>query len=143
MRGMKVKANVCVVTDVVREVERRILSHFMDLMILLALLDYDGEISGYDVLKYFQLKYRFLPSSGTVYSCLYHMERKGLLKGRQNGRKRVYKLTQCGTETAKALLDGRERIINLALMILQRKNLIPQKLLLSKPFSSMELRMGL
>jgi DNA-binding PadR family transcriptional regulator len=127
------------VTDVVREVERRILNYFMDLWILLALYCHGGQISGYDVIKYLQLRYRFLPSSGTVYSCLYDMERKGLLRGKQNERKRIYSLTQQGVETARAILNGRDRIINFASMIMQKNcfNGSPQLLPLT-PFSSKE-----
>ncbi|HDD70247.1 MAG TPA: hypothetical protein ENG19_03860, partial [Candidatus Bathyarchaeota archaeon] len=63
------RANTSLVSAVVRGVERRIHDHFMDLLILVSLNGYGSQISGYDVIKYLQLKYHFLPSSGTVYSC--------------------------------------------------------------------------
>ncbi|MCX8177950.1 MAG: PadR family transcriptional regulator [Candidatus Bathyarchaeota archaeon] len=97
----------------IRDVERRILNNFMDLLILLTLYSHGGQISGYDIIKYMQANYRFLPSPGNVYSYLYHMERKGLLRGFQIGRKRVYSLTRRGTETAQTILKAKERIINL------------------------------
>jgi DNA-binding PadR family transcriptional regulator len=129
------------VTDIVREVERRILNYFLDLWILLALYCHGVQISGYDVIKYLQLRYHFLPSSGTVYSCLYDMERKGLLSGKQNGRKRVYTLTQQGVETARAILNGRDRIINFASMIMQENcSNGPRQLQPLTPFSSKESR---
>jgi DNA-binding PadR family transcriptional regulator len=106
----------------VREVEKRILNNFIDLLILISLNSYRGQIGGYDVIKYLQLKYHFLPSAGTVYSCLYHMEKRGLLRGKQNGKKRVYTLTKHGAETAKAIINGKHRIINLVAMILQENN---------------------
>jgi len=134
-----VRASTFLVTDVVRGVERRILNHFMDLLILSALHYHGGQISGYDVIKYLQLRYRFLPSPGTVYSCLYDMERNGLLRGKQNGRKRIYTLTQQGAETAKAILNGKDRIINFMSMILQKNcSKAPLQLLPSTPFSSRE-----
>jgi len=136
---MSLRANTSLVLDVVRGVERRILNYFMDLLILLTLYCCGGQISGYDVIKYLQLKYHFLPSPGTVYSCLYDMERKGLLRGKQNGRKRIYALTQQGAETAKAILNGRDRILNFMSMILQKNgSKAPLQLLPSTPFSSME-----
>ena len=101
---MSLRASASLVSDVVRGIERRILNHFMDLLIMSALYCYGGQISGYDVIKYLQLKYHFLPSSGTVYPYLYNMEREGLLRGEQNGRKRIYALTQYGAETARAIL---------------------------------------
>ncbi|MEM2338398.1 MAG: PadR family transcriptional regulator [Candidatus Bathyarchaeia archaeon] len=110
------------VSDVVREVERRILNHFMDLLILVSLDGYKGQVSGYDVIKYLHRKYNFLPSPGTVYSCLYDMERRGLLKGYMDGRRRVYSLTRQGAETVRAILDGRDRILNFTAMILQKNS---------------------
>jgi DNA-binding PadR family transcriptional regulator len=136
---MNLRADTSLVSDVVRGVERRILNYFMDLLILVSLNGHGGQISGYDVIKYLQLKYHFLPSPGTVYSCLYDMERKGLLRGKQNGRKRVYALTQHGAETAKAIINGKDRILNFVAMILQKNgSKTPLQLLPPTPFSSME-----
>ncbi len=115
---MKTKA--CIATDVIREIERRTLNYFMDFCSIVKLKELSDDVSGYDVIKYLQLKYHFLPSSGTVYSCLYNLERKGMLKGRQNGRKRLYALTQYGAETAQSIIEGKDRIINFVSMILQK-----------------------
>jgi|GEM_PF-1342743 len=114
------EAVVYPINGVVREVERRILNNFLDLLILLDLYSHGGQISGYDVIKYLQANYGFLSSSGTVYSCLYHMERKGLLRGIQKGRKRVYALTKHGAETAQAILKAKERIINFVFIVLNK-----------------------
>jgi len=136
-----VTVSTSLVTEIVREVERRVLNYFLDLWILLALYCHGVQISGYDVIKYLQLRYHFLPSSGTVYSCLYDMERKGLLSGKQNGRKRVYTLTQQGVETARAILNGRDRIINFASMIMQENcSNAPRQLQPLTAFSSKESR---
>lgn len=97
--------------DVVGGIEKRILNEFMDLLVLL-MLNGDGvEVSGYDVIKYLHKRFRFLPSAGTVYSLLYAMERKGLLKGEQRGEKRVYSLTKKGKETAKAIFSAKNGIV--------------------------------
>jgi DNA-binding PadR family transcriptional regulator len=136
---MSMRVNDSLISGVVREVEGRILNNFMDLLILVSLNGHGGQISGYDVIKYLQLKYHFLPSPGTVYSCLYDMERKGLLRGKQNGRKRIYALTQHGAETAKAIINGKDRILNFMSMILQKNgSKVPLQLLPSTLFSSME-----
>lgn len=95
----------------VRDIERRIISRFMDLLIL-SILDHDGsEISGYDLIKYFHSKFGLLMSAGTVYSCMHAMEREDLLKGKYNGKKRVYTLTQHGRETARIIQKGEARIL--------------------------------
>lgn len=113
----KIEAVARITDSVVKDFERRILKNFMDLLILLALYSYGGQTSGYDIIKYMQANYHFLPSPGNVYACLYHMERKGLLRGFQIGRKRVYVLTKHGTETAQAILKAKERIIDLVSII--------------------------
>jgi DNA-binding PadR family transcriptional regulator len=107
------------INDSAREIERRILNEFMDLLILFS-LNLSNQISGYDVIKYVQARYRFLLSPGTVYSCLYQMERDGLLKGKRKGKKRLYILTQQGAETAKALLNAKDRILNFMSTIIQK-----------------------
>lgn len=106
------------INDVLREIERRILGDFMDLLILSTLYGKSGQVGGYDVLKYLQLKYGFLFSPGTVYSCLYDMERRGFLRGSQKGRKRIYALTKHGEETANAVLNAKARIASFLSLIL-------------------------
>ncbi|MGF3536457.1 MAG: PadR family transcriptional regulator [Candidatus Bathyarchaeia archaeon] len=56
-------------------------------------------MGGYDLIKYVHKRYGFLVSPGTAYSCLYTMERKGLLQGRQEGNKKVFSLTERGLNT--------------------------------------------
>ena len=58
-----------------------------------------------------------LISSGTVYSCLYHLERDGLIKGELVQRKRVYMLTENGRETVKTILGMKDKILGLVLNI--------------------------
>ena len=133
------KTFVLPINDIVREVERRILNNFMDLLILSTLHSHGGQISGYDIIKYLQVNYGFLFSPGTVYSCLYDMERKELLRGNQKGRKRVYALTKHGEETVKAVLNARERIANFMSMVLYKNgNPNPLRLPLLPHVSSKE-----
>jgi DNA-binding PadR family transcriptional regulator len=62
------------------------------------------------VIAHIDNKYRLLVSSGSVYSLLYSLERDGLIAGAWNQRKRVYKLTDEGEETIKAIMNARDRI---------------------------------
>ncbi|MFZ0966597.1 MAG: PadR family transcriptional regulator, partial [Candidatus Bathyarchaeia archaeon] len=77
----------------------------------------NGSFSGYDIISYIHKRFDMLISSGTVYSCLYHLERDGLIKGELVQRKRVYTLTEKGSETAKTLLTMRDKILGLVLNI--------------------------
>jgi len=49
------------------------------------------------------------------------MERDELLRGKHNGRKRIYTLTQYGAETARAILKARDGILKFMSMIFHKK----------------------
>jgi len=75
--------------------DRRIIRNFMDIIVL-EYLKNNHAVSGYGVIKHIHRKFHVLPSAGTVYSLLYSMERKNLIKGNINQGKRMYKLTSQG-----------------------------------------------
>jgi DNA-binding PadR family transcriptional regulator len=81
---------------------RRIVKNFLDVLILMELLD--NPLSGYDVISFIHKHFNVLLSSGTVYSCLYFLEREGLIRSEWIRRKRVYKLTEKGKQTVRTLL---------------------------------------
>jgi len=108
--------------DNVRELERRILYDFMELAILSLLYHEGSHVGGYDVIKYLHRRFGFLISSGHIYSHLYALERNGLLRGRHDGRKRVYTLTKEGTDAAKMVVYARDRIGKFVSSILQKFN---------------------
>ncbi|MEA2089582.1 MAG: PadR family transcriptional regulator [Thermoproteota archaeon] len=75
-----------------QNLNRRCVKTFLDVLILARLRD--QPMSGYDVLQFIHRKFSMLLSSGTVYSTLYSMERRGQIKSMSNGRKRIYTLTE-------------------------------------------------
>jgi DNA-binding PadR family transcriptional regulator len=83
--------------------------NFLDVIILTELRN-ANPIGGYDIMDFVQKKFGFLVSSGTVYSMLYSMERKGLIKCAGAQTKRVYALTEKGSEKIIALLNSKEEI---------------------------------
>jgi len=87
---------------------KRIIKNFLDVLVLAEL--HNGPMSGYDVIAFIHNKFRLLVSSGTVYSLLYSLERDGLITGTWNQRKRVYKLTERGEETIKAIMSANDKI---------------------------------
>ena len=93
---------------ILKKMNRRIIKNFLDVLILAELRN--GPLSGYDVIAYIHNKFRLLVSSGTVYSLLYSLERDGLIAGSWNQRKRVYKLTDKGDETIKAIMNANDKI---------------------------------
>jgi len=93
---------------VLKKMHRRIIKNFLDVLVLAELRN--GPMSGYDVIAFIHNKFRLLVSSGTVYSLLYSLERDGLISGAWSQRKRVYKLTEKGEETIKAVMNANDQI---------------------------------
>jgi len=93
---------------VLKNMHRRIIKNFLDVLVLAELRN--GPLSGYDVIAFIHNKFHLLVSSGTVYSLLYSLERDGLITGVWNQRKRVYKLTDKGEETIKAVMSANDKI---------------------------------
>jgi DNA-binding PadR family transcriptional regulator len=77
------------------ELEKRIIKEFLDVIILLELKD-KGELSGYDFAVLQHQKFDLSLSPGTVYATLYAMERRGLIEGRNDGKKTSFHLTDKG-----------------------------------------------
>jgi len=95
-------------STVLKNMHRRIIKNFLDILVLAELRN--GPLSGYDVIAFIHNKFHLLVSSGTVYSLLYSLERDDLIIGVWNQRKRVYKLTEKGEETIKAIMNANDKI---------------------------------
>ncbi|MCW4034182.1 MAG: PadR family transcriptional regulator [Candidatus Bathyarchaeota archaeon] len=85
------------VSKIVENLRRRAIKTFMDMLILSELRE--KPLSGYDIIGLVHKRFNVLVSSGTVYSLLYSLERKGLVIADLDNRKRVYTLTDKGAET--------------------------------------------
>lgn len=109
--------------DVVNSVYERFLKEFMDVLIMVKMRQ--GEISGYDMLTYFHEKFDLLVSPGTVYSVLYTMERKGLIKAKGVDRKRIYSLTAKGEATIKAIRESSEVLESFLTRLLKENETAP------------------
>lgn len=79
----------------------RLLREFMDVLFLAKMRN--TAVSGYDMISYIHQRFNLMVSSGTVYSVLYSMERKGLIKSKTVNSKRVYTLTPKGEATVKTI----------------------------------------
>jgi len=91
----------------------------MDIMIMIRMKE--GEITGYDILSHFHKKFDFMVSAGTVYSVLYSMERGGLIKARNEDRRRIYSLTPKGETTIKSIDQSTEVLENFFANLLRGK----------------------
>ncbi len=102
---------------IIKKMHERVIKSFMDTIIMAELQK--GSISGYDVISYIHNRFGFLVSSGTVYSLLYSLERNGLVEGLWIERKRVYKLTEKGTQTIAIILNSHDKIKSFMTTILK------------------------
>ena len=89
--------------------ERRMVKDFLDIIVLIQLKS-SRWVSGYDILEFVHRKFGFLVSAGTVYSLLYAMERKGLVKGEFAEGKRVYSITDQGKRGIEDILSLKTEI---------------------------------
>jgi DNA-binding PadR family transcriptional regulator len=81
-------------SNIVENLRRRTIKTFMDILVLAELQE--KPLSGYDIITLIHKRFNVLVSSGTVYSLLYSLERKGLVNAEMDQRKRVYTLTDKG-----------------------------------------------
>ena len=70
-------------------------------------------LGGYDLIKFFHKKYKILISPGTMYSCLYSMERNNLIETDCKEEKRLYRLTAKGKQSLEEFRKEKQRIMNL------------------------------
>jgi DNA-binding PadR family transcriptional regulator len=113
--------------EIVNTMYERFLKEFMDVLIMVKMRE--GETSGYDMLTYFHEKFDLLVSPGTVYSMLYSMERKGLIKARGVERKRIYTLTPKGEATIRTIQESSEVVQGFLKRLLQEREPVPAQLM--------------
>ena len=97
-------------SKILKNLQKRTIKSFMDIFILGQLKE--NPLSGYDIIGIIHEKFDVLVSSGTIYSLLYSQERDGLIKGVQDQRKRVYKLTKKGEKAIEVLGQANDEIHN-------------------------------
>jgi DNA-binding PadR family transcriptional regulator len=103
---------------IIKEMEEALIKHFLDTIVLTKLRD-TNPLSGYDTIGFIHERFDVLVSSGTVYSLLYSLERKGLVKAEWTEGKRLYVLTEKGKATVDAILRSKEEILSFIRTILE------------------------
>jgi DNA-binding PadR family transcriptional regulator len=102
------------------ELGKRLVRALLDTLILMELRN--RPMSANEVFFFLHEKFDVWISAGTVYSCMYSMERDGLIKGTlvsKNRRGRIYTLTDKGKETINAVLNANKQIQHWILSVLQ------------------------
>lgn len=104
---------------VVRELYERLVKSFLDVIVLKKLKN-GNPICGHEMRVFIHKRFHVLVPSGTIYSVLYSMERKGLIEGIVDRRKRVYRLTEKSKETLENISESSDKIVLLIRSILEK-----------------------
>lgn len=97
-------------TEALKEVNNSVVKRFVD-VIILGELKKDGPLSGYDIISLILQKFHVLISPGKVYSVLYALKRKGLIKGDSSVKKRIYTLTSKGERAVMGVIEESQSIL--------------------------------
>ena len=100
-----------------KEMQRRMLKDFLD-MIIMTKLRNSERLGGYEIMELIYHKFGFLVSPGTVYSLLYAMERRGLIRGEGTDGKRTYALTDQGKGTIDIINKSKEELLTFMRILL-------------------------
>ena len=87
----------------------RLLKDCIDVFIL-AELSRGKAMSGYDFLKLFYDDFGVMLSSGTVYSKLYALQRRGLLQGKMESRRVLYSINKVNSKNIEIILRLNSKI---------------------------------
>lgn len=93
---------------ILNEINERIVKNFLDVVVMEKLKN--ESLSGYDFISYINKRFSMLISAGTVYSLLYSLERKQLIEGSGEERRRTYKLSEKGNQAIDIILKEQETI---------------------------------
>ena len=91
---------------VIKKSQDKLVGAYLEGLILHRLRD--KQLSGYDLIKIAKKDFNLLISPGTMYSTIYALERQGLFECTQNGRKRVYHLTDKGKTTIQTISQSKQ-----------------------------------
>jgi len=95
-------------SKILDELNERVIKSFLDIVVMAKLKS--EEFSGYDFISFINKQFDMLISAGTVYSLLYSLERKQLIEGSGEERRRTYKLTEKGNQTIDTILREHSKI---------------------------------
>lgn len=99
------------------EMHNRIVRSFLDVVILQGLVR--GPLGCYDVVSLIREKYDVSLSPGKTYSCLYTLEKEGLVQSELNSNKRIFKLTDGGKEFIGELSREKTKIFGMLLRLFE------------------------
>jgi DNA-binding PadR family transcriptional regulator len=104
-------------SETLENIKKSIIKSFLDTLILVKLKN-NGDFNGYQIVRFIQRKYDLMISPSTVYSVLYLLERRDLIKAKSINNVRVYSLTEKGIAMTEIILNHQEKITDYVSMCL-------------------------
>jgi len=96
--------------DRLREFQTNMLKRHLSFVILFK-LEKSEALTGYDIIKENQARFKIRLSSKTVYRLLYSLEHRGLISGKNDSSgRRIYNLTSEGNEYIKTIRSLKQEI---------------------------------
>lgn len=95
--------------ETLMDIKKSVIRNFLDTLILVKLKK-NRALNGYEMVRYIQKKYDLVISPSTVYSALYHLERRNLIRAESEENVRFYSLTEKGFAVTKIILDHQKKI---------------------------------
>jgi DNA-binding PadR family transcriptional regulator len=92
-------------------IKTRVIKEFLDVIILCELAE-RKELTGYEIAVLGRDKFGIALSPGTVYMTIYAMERRGLIEGKNDGKKTNFCLTAEGESTLGEIAVIRGELMN-------------------------------
>lgn len=99
--------------EILREMHRRVVKSFLDIIILEKLNDEIAPVGAYDVINFIHRELGVAYGPDLICALLYSCEKDGLIKSGYNGETKVYSLTDEGKDKIKIIMQEKPRILNL------------------------------
>ena len=97
-------------SKILENLRKKAIINFTEIFVLGQLKE--NPLSGYDLIGLFRKRFDIMISPGTIYSTLYSLERDDLIRGIQDGRRRVYEVTEKGEQAIKVIVQTNNEIHN-------------------------------
>lgn len=106
-------------SETLENIKKSIIKSFLDTLILVKLKNH-GDSNGYQIVRFIQKKYDLMISPSTVYSVLYLLEQRDLIKAKSINNTRVYSLTEKGSAMTEIISNHREEITDYVSMCISK-----------------------
>lgn len=98
--------------EILREMRRRIVKSFLDVIVLTKLNEGSPPMGAYDVINFIHQEFGLHYSPDSVNSFLDSWENDGLIKCRHDRVTKAYSLTEKGKKRIKIIMQAKPRILN-------------------------------